>query len=442
MLSRRDWLTLSAAGVLGASASGWFGQLADAAAPLRQRKRSCILLWMAGGPSQYETFDLKPDHKNGGGAKEIATSVSGIKIGENLPNVAKRMKDLAIIRSMQTKEGDHTRATYHLRTGYLPLGSLQYPTMGSFISKELGDPSAALPNYVSIAPATLLSPASYGPGYLGPEYAPLMIGGNNFAFFGGNNDYDSVLKVQDLLPPKEVDQQQFTSRLDLTRDLNEEFAKKRQIAITSSHQAAYERAVKLMKTAAAKAFDLKDEKDKLRDKYGRNLFGQGCLLARRLIERGVPFVEVALYNAMGAPNGWDTHNDNAGQVRSLCGVLDPAWATLLEDLKERGLLDDTMVIWMGEFGRTPAINRQKGRDHFPNAWSTVLGGGGIKGGQVYGETSKDGLKVTKNAVNVPDFMATVVKGLGLNPEKSNMSNVGRPIKLADHNAKPIKEVLA
>src|SRR5262249_9881972 len=213
-------------------------------------------------------------------------------------------------------------------------------------------------------------------------------------------------------------------------------------AATASNRSAYERAVRLMKTAASKAFELKDEKKKLRDDYGRTLFGQGCLLARRLIERGVPFVEVGLYNAPNAPGGWDTHNDNARQVASLSSVLDPAWSTLLDDLKERGMLEDTMVVWAGEFGRTAKINPQRGRDHFPNAWTTVLCGGGIKGGQVYGETSKDGESVAKNAVNVQDFMATIVKGLGLNPEKQNMSNVGRPIRLADAGAKPIKEVLA
>jgi hypothetical protein len=442
ILSRRDWLKLSAAGALGVSACGWFERLAAAVAPMPQRKRSCILLWMAGGPSQMETFDCKPGHKNGGAIKEINTSVPGIKVSENLPQLAKKMKDLAILRSMETKEGDHTRATYHLRTGYLPLGSLQYPAMGSFLSKELGNSEAALPNYVSIAPATFLSPAAYGPGYLGPEYAPLMIGGNNFAFLNNGNDYTNALKVQDLLPPKEVDVKQFDSRLALARDLQEDFSKRRQIAATISHRAAYERAVRLMKTSASKAFELNEEKAALRDKYGRNLFGQGCLLARRLVERGVPFVEVGLYNAPNAPGGWDTHNDNNNQVKSLCSVLDPAFSTLLDDLRDRGLLDGTMVVWAGEFGRTPTINPQRGRDHFPNAWSTVLAGGGVKGGQVYGETGKDGMAVTKNKINVPDFMATVVKGLGLNPEKQNMSNVGRPIRLADAGAKPIKEVLA
>jgi uncharacterized protein (DUF1501 family) len=166
------------------------------------------------------------------------------------------------------------------------------------------------------------------------------------------------------------------------------------------------------------------------------------LLARRLVERGVPFVEVTLNATMGAPGGWDTHNANFTQVTSLCRVLDPAWATLMSDLKDRGLLDTTTVVWMGEFGRTPRINPQTGRDHFPNAWSAVIGGGGIKGGQVYGETSNDGMTVSKNPVQVADFMATVCKALKLDPTKQNMSNVGRPIRLADPAGKPITEVLA
>jgi uncharacterized protein (DUF1501 family) len=197
-----------------------------------------------------------------------------------------------------------------------------------------------------------------------------------------------------------------------------------------------------MRTDAAKAFNLGEEKPALRDAYGRNLFGQGCLLVRRLVERGVPFVEVTLSNATGVMAGWDTHQQNFDQVKRLCGVLDPAWATLLTDLKERGLLDTTLVVWMGEFGRTPKINPEAGRDHFPNAWSTVLGGGGIKGGQVVGKTSPDGMTVAERPVTVPDFVATVCKALGVDPRKQNMSNVGRPIRLADPAGKPIQEVLA
>lgn len=438
-LSRRDWMKLALAGFTGHSLSGWLGHLAAAAAPRGKRNRACILLWMNGGPSQLDTFDLKTGHKNGGPFKPIATAAPGVEISEHLPNVAKHMKDLSIVRSMTTKEGDHTRAAYYLRTGYLPLGSLQYPTLGSFVSKELGSSDSALPNFVSIASATFLSPAAYAPGYLGPAHAPLMIGNSNF---GNVGDYVRQLRVQNISPPREVEEGQFEDRLALTRELQGDFSKGRTGMVAASHRAAYDRAVRLMRTDARKAFDLDDEKPALRDAYGRNLFGQGCLLARRLVERGVPFVEVTLNASAGAPAGWDTHQGNFTQVQSLCRTLDPAWATLMTDLKERGLLETTTIVWMGEFGRTPTINPQTGRDHFPNAWSAVLGGGGIKGGVVHGSTSKDGMTVKDNPVAVPDFIATVCKAVGLDPTKQNMSNVGRPIRLADAGAKPIMEVLS
>ena len=441
MLDRRDWLTLAAAGVVGHSMSGWLGDLAAAAGPAKGRKRACILLWMNGGPSQTDTFDLKPGHKNGGPFKQIATAAPGLRISEHLPGVAKRMKDLSVIRSLTTKEGDHARAAYYLRTGYLPTGSVLFPALGSVVSKELAARDSALPSYVSIAASPFLSPQAYGPGFLGPEHAPLMIASSPFYFAGGQG-YSDLLKVQNLAPPKEVSAAQLDSRLDLAKGLQQEFAQGRASAACASHRAAYERAVKLMKTDARKAFDLDGEKAALRDAYGRNLFGQGCLLARRLVERGVPFVEVTLNGTAGAQAGWDTHGNNFAQVRSLCRTLDPAWSTLMGDLKERGLLDSTLVVWMGEFGRTPQINRQGGRDHFPAAWSAVLGGGGIKGGLAHGATSKDGMSVAKDPVGVPDLMMTIVKALGLDPAKQNMSNVGRPIRLADPAGKPVKEVLA
>ncbi len=207
-----------------------------------------------------------------------------------------------------------------------------------------------------------------------------------------------------------------------------------------SHQTAYNRAVKLMRTTAASAFNLEEEPSSVRDFYGRSLFGQGCLLARRLVERGVPFVEVSLAGDNGI--GWDTHTQNFDGVRTLSQVLDPAWAALMSDLEVRGLLDSTLIVWMGEFGRTPAINPQQGRDHCAVAWSTVLAGGGIKGGQAVGKTSEDGMEVADRPVSVSDFLATVCMALGVDPLKANPSNVGRPIPIADQGAKPIQEVLA
>jgi hypothetical protein len=438
-LSRRDWLKLSSAGVIGYSMSGWFKALADDAVKNPDRKRACILLWMSGGPSQMDTFDLKPGHANGGTYKEIDTNVPGIKIGEHLPRIAKHMDKMALIRSMSTKEMDHNRATFYLRTGYQPQGPVQYPPLGSLVSNELGDESAALPSFISIAPYTFLSPAAFGSGFLGPQHAPLIVGTGGFR---QSASYEQALKVQDLVKPSEVSDAESDSRVELLKGMQKDFAGAHPGVIAHSHQTAYDRAVRLMKTSAAKAFELNEEKDSLRDSYGRNLFGQGCLLARRLVERGVPFVEVSLSDIQGGAIGWDTHQQNFEQVRKLCDVLDPAWSTLMADLKDHGLLDTTLVIWMGEFGRTPKINRDAGRDHFAEAWSTVLAGGGIKGGQVYGKTTPDGNKVAENLVGVPDFMATVVKALGMDPRKQNMSNVGRPIRLADPTGKPVQEVIA
>jgi uncharacterized protein (DUF1501 family) len=441
-LSRRDWLRLSACGTFGLSLSRWFSALADEARGSKERQRSCILLWMSGGPSQMDTFDLKPEHENGGSFKAIDTSVPGIQISEHLPKLAQQMEHCAIIRSMLTKEGDHTRATYLLRTGYLPQGPVQYPTLGSVWSHELGSAESELPNFVSIAPYRFLSPAAFGPGFLGPKYAPLIVGDGN-PNQARNADYEKSLQVKNLAAAAGVAPEQTDARLDLLAGLEADFSAGHPGIPSASHRAAYVQAVRMMRSEAVKAFDLNPEPDALRDAYGRNQFGQGCLLARRLIERGVPFVEVSLNGVQGAPGlGWDTHQDNFNAVQKLSETLDPAWATLLEDLKTRGLLDTTLVIWMGEFGRTPKINEMKGRDHFPAAWSTVLCGGGIRGGQVVGQSSPDGMTVAERPVAVADFLATACLALGIDPMGQNTSNVGRPIRIADPQAKPIEEVLA
>ncbi len=442
VLSRRDWLKLSACGAFGVSMSRWLPALAEEIAASKERRRSCILLWMSGGPSQMDTFDLKSEHENGGPYKPIDTSVPGIQISEHLPKVAQQMEHCAIIRSMTTKEGDHTRATYLLRTGYLPQGPVQYPTLGSVWSRELGSDESELPNFVSVAPYRFLSPAAFGPGFLGPKYAPLIVGDGN-ANPGRNNDYEKALQVKNLAPPAAVIAEQTDARLDLLASLEADFAGGHPGIPPTSHRAAYVQAVRMMRSEAVKAFDLTQEEDALRDSYGRNQFGQGCLLARRLVERGVPFVEISLNGVQGGQGlGWDTHQNNFDSVQKLSGVLDPAWATLLEDLKARGLLETTLVLWMGEFGRTPKINDMKGRDHFPVAWSTVMCGGGIRGGQVMGKSSPDGMTVAERPVAVSDYLATACLALGIDPMGQNASNVGRPIRIADPAAKPLNELLA
>jgi hypothetical protein len=432
-LSRRDWGKLCTLGVLGGSLSGWFGGLAQAAAPNPARKKQVILLWMPGGPSQIDTFDLKPRHPNGGPFKEIDTAVPDIRISEHLPKVAHFTNKMAIIRSMTSKEGDHTRATFLMRTGYLPQASVAYPSLGALVARELGSDQLTLPPFVSIAPFRFFNLEAYGSGFLGPKYAPLIIAD----MMVGSGASEEALKVKDLEPARKLPAGHAASRIDLLRDLENDFCASRPDLPPRSHKAAYERAVRLMNSPARKAFLLDEEKSHIHDTYGRNLFGQGCLLARRLIEQGVPFVEVSLGGGSGF--AWDTHQDNFAQVKQLSGVLDQGWSTLMNDLKERGLLDSTLIVWMGEFGRTPKINGSNGRDHYPNAWSAVLAGGGIQGGQVLGQTSKDGTTVEKRPVSVPDLMATIWKVLGIDPEKQNMAG-GRPIRLVDKGGKPIKEI--
>jgi len=442
-LSRRDWLRLSAAGVLGGSSSGWMETLAADAAKHPSRRRSVILLWMTGGPSQLDTFDLKPGHKNGGPYKPIQTAATGVQISEHLPQLAKQMKHVVPIRSMSTREGDHARGTFLMRTGYRPLGPVQYPTLGSLMSKELGRDDAELPNFISISPFRTFSPAAFGPGFLGPQFSPLIVGDAGYTFGAAQRgNPDQALKVRNLSRPSGVTRKQADARLGLLDGFEAEFEAEHPDAPPRSHRAAYHKALRMMRSDSRTAFDLDKEPAKTRDAYGRNQFGQGCLLARRLVERGVPFVEVTLSRVPGARVfGWDTHRNNFDSVKKLSGVLDPAWGTLLEDLKTRGLLDSTLVVWMGEFGRTPVINRGKGRDHFPKAWTTVLCGGGVRGGQTFGRTSPDGMKVTQRPVPVTDFYSTICHAVGIDPMKQNMSNVGRPIRIAAIDAKPIREIL-
>lgn len=432
-LSRRDWLTLATAGVSGFSTSGWLETLADDTAKNPARKRACILLWMNGGPSHLDTFDLKPGHANGGEFKEIETSAPGLRISEHFPKLAKQGQHLALIRSMSTKEADHGRATYAMRTGRIPGGPIQYPSLGSLVAKELEPPNAELPSFAAIGPSRGGTPGAYGAGFLGPRYAPLVVGDNAGNPTGAQAE--QALKVQSLNIPAGVSAKRAADRVQLLDDMEQDFLAERSGTPSLSHRTAYQRAVTMIRSPAVKAFTLDDEPKELRDRYGRSLFGQGCLLARRLVERGVPFVEVTL-------NNWDTHQNNWADVKRLSTTVDAGFSTLLEDLQSRGLLQDTLIVWMGEFGRTPKINTNGGRDHWAATWSTVLAGGGIRSGQVIGKTSADGMTVEDRPVPVGDFLATVCLALGIDISKQNESNVGRPIRLVEPGSKPIQEVLA
>lgn len=442
LFSRRE--CLSGLGALAIGSRAWMPLLAEQAADHPQRKRSCILLWMNGGPSQIDTFDLKSGHANGGEFKEIDTTVPGIRISEHLPKVATWMKRMAIIRSMNTKEGDHGRATHLMHTGYVPQGPIRYPTLGSLLSKELGRSDAELPNFVSIQPMRFLSPAAWGPGFLGSQYAPMLVGSNSFPGAEASlKQLDRALQVENLRTPPNISVGQRDRRLELLHTVERGFQSDRPELPIVSHRTAYEQAIRLMKSDAVESFGLEKEPEAVRARYGKTMFGQGCLLARRLIEKGVPFVDVSLNNAADQNQflGWDSHQRNFAAVKSLSEVLDTAWSALMEDLDSRGLLDSTLIVWMGEFGRTPVINSNGGRDHFPLAWSAVLAGGGIRGGQVIGRTADDGMEVRDRPVSEIDLHGTICQALGLDPMTENISNVGRPIRLVDPKAAPIKEIV-
>jgi hypothetical protein len=427
--TRRNWLAATSGSILGSALAGWLGTLAALAGPDARPKRSCLLLWMNGGPSQTDTFDLKPGHPHGGPFHAIATRTPGISISEHLPGLAKWSDRLAVIRSMSTREGDHGRARANLRTGYFPQSAIQFPVLGSLVSNEYGRQSGELPNYVSILSGGLFGPGSPPAGFLGPDYAPLLVGQES-----DGTDESSRLTVDNLSLPTGLSADESQARLALLQRAEQAFLSRRGGLAVEEHRNAYAKAARLMSPAAAKVFNLADEPAAIQDRYGRSQFGQGCLLARRMLERHVPFVEVSL-------GGWDTHEDNFNRVRGLCGVLDKGWSALMQDLHERGLLDSTLVVWMGEFGRTPGINPQVGRDHYPKAWSVVLGGGGIRGGQVVGRTSADAMTIEDHPVSTPDLLAMICLALGLDPRKQNVSNVGRPIRLVDPSARPIREIL-
>jgi hypothetical protein len=432
-LLRREFLRTGTAS-LGVSVSGWLAPFARAVADAKSRKRSCILLWMNGGPSTIDLFDPKPGRPTGGPFKPISTAVPGLAIGEPLPNVAKFADRMAVVRSLHSREGDHSRASYLMRTGNTPMGSIHFPTLGGLLSKELGDPAHELPQFVSIAPARFFNAEAYSSGYLGPNYEPLVVGEVGFNR-PDTGKLDELLQVKYLSRPDGVTADRATTRTQLLQEMQSRFRAGHPSAPVDSHSAAYDRAIRLMGSAAGLAFDLGQEKAELRDRYGRTLFGQGCLLARRLVERGVPFVEVNL-------DGWDTHTDNFAGLKNLAGPLDQAWSSLMTDLADRGMLGTTTIVWMGEFGRTPRINPNGGRDHYPAAFSAVLAGGGIRGGSVVGKTDADGIEIAERPTTIQDFLATLCLTLGIDYEKQNLSNVGRPIRIVDKSANPIREIVA
>lgn len=414
-IARRSFLRSLGLGAAAAGSVSWSDLVAANAGELRQQGKAVILLWMQGGPSQFETFSPKPGHENGGETKAIATSVPGIEIGENLPQVARAMQDICLIRSMNSREGAHPRATYLMHTGYLPTASVKYPTFGSVVSHELGAKENELPGFVRIGAARFGDSA----GLLGVDYDPFVM-----ASAGRAPDNTALTTPTD----------RYQRRLSLLGKLETDFASAGGKQVVEDHRKIYDKAAQMILSPQMKAFNLDEESSRTRDAYGSSEFGKGCLLARRLVEAGVTFIEVTLGN-------WDTHLDNFDRSRALCQQLDQPFAALLADLKARGLLESTLVAWMGEFGRTPKINPRGGRDHFPRAFNVALAGCGVKGGQVIGKTDKGGDSVTDRPIGVSDLLRTLCHPLGVNADKENMSNIGRPIKIVD-GGEVVREVFA
>ena len=383
------------------------------AAELRRRGMSCILLWMQGGPSQFDTFS-PVDGSAGGGVKAIETSVSGIRIAENLPHAARVMDDICLIRSMTSREGSHPRGTFLMQTGYIPNPSVKYPAFGSVVAQQLGDPEFDLPSYVRVGNR---GRGGAGAGFLGVAYSP----------FGMNSARTAPANTKPT-----TSEARYKRRLGFLEGIEADFAENGGRDIVADHQKLYAKSSKMILSPKMEAFDIAKESAKMREAYGPGEFAAGCLMARRLVEAGVTFVEVGLGN-------WDTHQDNNDRSKQLCGQLDQPYAQLLRDLKERGLLDKTLVIWMGEFGRTPRINPRDGRDHYPRAFTVALAGGGVQGGQVVGKTDKAGANVTDRPVEVPDLFRTFCHSLEIDADHENMSAIGRPIPIVEGGA-VVKEV--
>jgi hypothetical protein len=414
VVSRRHFLA-AAAGATGLF--GWREALAQSAPELRRQNKSCILLFMRGGPSQFETFDPKPGHENGGPTQAIDTAVSGIRIASSWNNVAREMNNISLIRSMSTREGEHQRAVYQMHTGYIPAGGVRFPSIGSVVASEIAPRDFDLPHFVYVGNRF----TSLGSGFLGMTYAPFAVGDpnqmpSNVERAGG------------------VTSSRFGRRMDLMRDLEEDFAEAGGQRLVENHRNLYQGAANMVRSPRIEAFDLSKETATTRERYGRNPFGQGCLLARRLVETGVTFVEVDL-------NGWDTHQNNFETTTRLGGQADAGFASLVRDLRERGRLDRTLVIWMGEFGRTPRINANTGRDHYPRAFNVALAGGGVRGGRVIGATSAGGNEVTQRPVGVADLFRTFCHSLGIDANKENYSPNGRPVRIVD-GGRPLQELFS
>ena len=382
----------------------------------RQQKR-VILLWLAGGASQLETWDPKPGVSTGGPFAKITTDVSGVEVCELLPQLAQRMTHTAVIRSLNTKIGDHGTAYKLMETGRVAEAGVEFPHMGAVLARELGRPDSQVPDYVTMYSSTEVRSRGTA-GYLGARYGEMFLTDQMMP--------ENLRRLDSITPGDHAD------RAALRQMLADRFSRGLATPAVNSQNSAYQRVRGLM--SSDHLFDIEREPEAMRTKYGPTQFGQQCLIARRLSEAGTPFVKVARA-------WWDSHGQNFETHRELCADLDHSMSALLDDLTDRGLLESTLVVTLGEFGRTPHINGSLGRDHFASAWSCTLSGCGIKGGSVYGKTDAKGETVVEGEISAADLFATILKAVGIEYDKEYMLGA-RPIPLSDFGAEPVQDVLA
>jgi hypothetical protein len=384
------------------------------AAELSKNRKSAILLWMNGGPSTMDIWDLKPGASTGGPFRPIRTS-GDAEVSEHMPMMAKNMDKMAIIRSMSTREADHGRGRYYMHTGYVPNPNIEHPSYGSVISHELIDqrPELEIPPFVSVGSG------SNGPGFLGMAWAPFSVNSNGH--------------VRNLNMGMENDR--LMQRMYALNLVEKGFIDQKRGSAAEDHMKVLKKTLNLMTSKQMEAFKVAQEPAEVQERYGRNNFGRGCLMARRLVETGVPFIEVG-------NGGWDNHTNIFNTLsQTKLPMIDQAMSALVEDLNERGMLEDTVIIWMGEFSRTPRINGNTGRDHWARSWSVTVGGGGINGGIAVGATNADGTRVDTEPYTSQDVMASVCHALGISLETTFTSRSGRPMKIAN-GGKLIKELFS
>jgi len=386
---------------------------------LNRNDKRVILLWLAGGASQLETWDPKPGRPTGGPFRAIQTNVPGIQISELMPKMSQRLQHTAIIRSLNTKIGDHGGGAQLMHLGRRDESNLRLPDLGAMLAQELRDPDSLAPDYVTYYTATEGRGNAVGQaGFLGSRFAPMFL--------------TTEAKPENLSRLATLTADDDQQRADLRALLSRRFADGRGTSAVGSHGEAYTRVRNLM--AGEKLFDISDEPQAIRDQYGPTLFGKQALVARRLIEAGTPFVKISRA-------WWDSHGQNFETHLELVSELDNVMAALLDDLKSRGLLENTLVITLSEFGRTPNINASLGRDHFASAWSTSLTGCGVQGGSVYGKTDEDGHKVAEGEIGAAELFATIFEALGIDPQKEYYVG-SRPVPLTDVGTLPVTEVLS